>query len=167
MMAGQIKVAAVGVLGLLLGLLLWWGRAEAIDITGTWDATLVCETHAQGLRTEKSSTDAQLLISPHGGVLVAVRLEPFGTLFLGPAINQDVRASTRGEVATSTCNSYPGGPYDPATLAGTVSLNPDKGTGRMSGDILSVSRAQWFLTCRFTATRVSTADPGVACPAQL
>lgn len=106
------------------------------------------------------------MISPHSGVLVVVRLEPFGTLFLGPAINEDVRPTTRGDLATSTCNSYPWGPYDPATLAGTVSVNPDKGIGRMSGDILSVSRAQWFLACRFTAMRVSAADPGVACPAQ-
>lgn len=164
MMAGHIKVAGVGVLGLLLGLLSYWGRAEAIDITGTWDARLICDTHSQGFPTERWSADAQLLVSPYSSVLVAVRLEPYGTLFLGPALNEDVHASTRGDLATSTCNSYPWGPYDPATLAGRVSVNPGKGTGRISGDILSVSRAQWFLACRFTATRVSTADPGIACP---
>jgi hypothetical protein len=109
---------AVGLLGLVLGSVLWWGRAEAIDVTGTWDARLACDTYAQDLRTERSVIDGQLLISPHSGVLVAVRLEPFGALFLGPAINENVQASTRGNLATSTCNSYPWGPYDPATLDG-------------------------------------------------
>jgi len=168
MMTGQIRAAAVGVLGLMLGVFLCWGGAEAIDITGTWDARLAWEIYTQGFPTGKSTVDGQLLISPHPSptyaVLVAVRLDPFGTLFLGPALNEDVHASTRGDLATSTCNSYPWGPYDPATLAGTVSVDPVEGTGRISGDILSVSRADWFFACRFTATRVSTANPGIACP---
>jgi hypothetical protein len=138
--------------------------AHAVDLTGVWEGTVTCQVF-NGAYSKTKNADSTLLIAQEGTTFSA-RLDD-ELSFNGAVIDSTAKPTEQGEAAMNTCSTdaTPLGDGDDEIARLKVKVNPEKGTGSLTGESHFATTGT-VLSCKYKLKRTSTMPPKfTGCPA--
>ena len=131
--------------------------AYAVDLTGVWEGTVTCQVF-NGAYSKTKNTASTLLISQEGATFAA-RLDD-ELSFNGAVLDSTAKPAEQGEAAMNACSTdaTPLGDGDDEIARLKVKVNPEKGTGSLTGESHFATTGA-VLTCKYKLKRTSTTPP--------
>jgi hypothetical protein len=137
--------------------------AGAVDVTGTWEGSVTCSVF-DGAYAKTKTSPSTLLIVQEGNLFIA-RLDDALT-YNGGVIDSGDKPLLQGEGAMNLCSTdvVPLGGGDDEIVRMKLKVNPEKGTGTLSGESIFGAAGE-ARTCKYKYKRTSATAPDVApCP---
>jgi hypothetical protein len=138
--------------------------AQAVNLTGTWEGTVTCQVF-DGAYSKTKNANSTLIIAQEGATFDARLGDDLN--FNGAGIDSTAKPTLQGEAAMNACSTdtTPLGDGDDEIVRLKVKVNPEKGTGALSGESVS-GRTGSVRTCKYKFKRTSTNLPKfTGCPA--
>ena len=138
---------------LAIALVLLAAPAGAVDLSGTWNGSYTC-TGSNGEVVKVKQKESVLLIAQTDATFSA---SIDGTAYNGAVLNLDADATKKGDAVMNSCtlDAVPMNGASGEIVHFKVKVDPDKGSGTVSGESIFESVSQQ-LVCKLKYKRTNT-----------